>query len=93
MCDRSGHLFPNLNVSTKGPGGLTLTLQQMLEVRYNSVCVYGENFLMNIASCPEYAQIVVFWAVMLCSPVGGTSVGRNMPPVLFKSKCVGCGRT
>jgi len=91
-CDRSGHLFPNLNVSTKGPGGLTLTLQQMLEVRYHSVCVYGENFLMNIASCPEYTQIMVFWAVMLFNPAGCTSVGRNMPPVSSKSKCVGCGR-
>lgn len=30
-CDRSGHLLTNLNVSTRGPGGLTLTLQQMLE--------------------------------------------------------------
>jgi len=91
-CDRSGHLFPNLNVSTRGPGGLTLTLQQMLEVRYHSVCVYGEDFLMNRASCPEYTQIVVFWAVMLYSPVGGTDVGRIMPPVLSKSKSVGCRR-
>jgi len=64
----------------------------MLEVRYHSVCVYGENFLMNIASCLVYTQIVVVWAVMLCSPVGGTGVGRNMPPVLSKSKYVGCGR-
>lgn len=91
-CDRSGHLIPNLNVSTKGPGGLTLTLQQMLEVRYHSVFVYGEDFLMNRASSPEYTQIVVFWAVMLCSPVGGTGVGRNMLPVSSKSKSAGCGR-
>ncbi|XP_023720325.1 gametogenetin-binding protein 2-like [Cryptotermes secundus] len=30
-CDRARHGSSNLNLSTKGPGGLTLTLQQMLE--------------------------------------------------------------
>ena len=47
---------------------------------------------MNRASCPEYTQSVVFWAVMLYSPVGGTGMGRSMPPVSSKSKSVGCRR-
>jgi hypothetical protein len=33
-CDSSRHGSAELNLSTTGPGGLTLTLQQMLEVRY-----------------------------------------------------------
>lgn len=53
------------------------------------VCMVRD-FLISLASWPEYKEMMVFWNVMLYSPVGGYQCSEECAAYI-ESKCMGCG--